>query len=138
MHRSNLRLDKNLLKLINQARSALRMARIDLLPRGIAEKSNGCFVSKSLGIAINEEYEGRYFAVVPHQRKAVTLARAWKVASPEEVLDGWGVYLPASLERTLREFDAHRHPDLEIRSGGQFRMITRAKARVIGLEAARG
>jgi hypothetical protein len=103
---------RDILKLINTARSAFRMAPLKGLPRGIPEKSRLCVLARALRFEVLLDEEDRPFALVRQYRQAKMLASAWCVNRPEEAWSGWSVPLPRELSEFVHQFDARRHPEL--------------------------
>jgi hypothetical protein len=104
--------DTEILELINEARLVLGMPALNKLPKGVPETSQKCVLGRSLGAEILLDDQDRAYVLLLHYRAASRLARAWGVAQPNGMWNGWGVLLPEPLDRFVHEFDALCYPQL--------------------------
>jgi hypothetical protein len=107
---------RDILNVINKARSAFKMASLKKVPRGVPEKSRLCVLARALRLEVLLDEQDRPFAFVRQYRQASMLASAWRVARPREAWTGWSVPLPKELSDFVEEFDARRYPELITRA----------------------
>jgi hypothetical protein len=106
---------RDILNVINKARSAFKMASLKKVPRGAPEKSRLCVLARALRLEVLLDEQDRPFAFVRQYRQANILASAWRVARPREAWTGWSVPLPKELSDFVQEFDAQHYPELILR-----------------------
>jgi hypothetical protein len=104
--------EAEILALVNKARVALGMPPIRNLPRGIPVTSRKCVLGRSLDVEVLIDDQDQTYALLTNYRSAYKLARAWNVARPCGMWNGWAVLLSEELNRFVHEFDARCYPHL--------------------------
>ena len=102
-----------ILELVNAARLVLGLPQLRKLLKGVPDTARKCVLGRSLGVDILIDDQDRAYALLLRYRTAYSLARAWGVARPYGMWNGWAVLLPAKLNEFVHDFDSRCYPAME-------------------------